>query len=169
MNNEDSTPLTFNPPPSIPLYDGTEELREPLVLTINCNDSIEDAIFEDLDEFVGTDYSIDVDSNISNSTLTLTINSFGSMFPFYCKYINTNTLETRTVHNAFNILPGEKIYEYHKALVARRILNLEVTTKRLINTEGSGGTATTNFRIIVNTNYSTQIPFLLSEIALGDS
>lgn len=172
--NSGSIPLTFSPPPELPLYDGPEELKNPLVLTINCNASIESAKLEGLDEFVGADYSQDVNSSIDSSTLTLTINSFGLMFPFYCKYVNTNTLETRTVHNAFNILPGEKIYEYHKTQMTRRILNLEIVTKRLVTTEDMPSEEyeeieTTIFQVIPNTNYSTQIPFLLSEVASGDS
>lgn len=177
MNNTGSEPLIFNPPPSIPLYDGLEELKKPLVLTINCNASIESAKLEGLDKFVGSDYSMDVNSSISNSTLTLTINSFGLMFPFYCSYVNTNTMETRTVHNTFNILPGEKIYEYHKTQITRIILNLEVITKRLVLIEGIPPEEDTeyeeikitNFQVIPNTNYTTQIPLLLSEVASGDS
>lgn len=181
MNNTDlepePEPLIFNPPPSIPLYDGLEVLKNPLVLTINCNASIESAKLERLDEFVGVDYSLDINSSISSSTLTLTINSFGSMFPFYCSYVDTNTMETRTVHNTFNILPGEKIYEYHKTQATRMILNLEIITKRLVFIEGIPPEEdteyeeieTTNFQIITNSNYTTQIPFLLSEVASGDS
>lgn len=136
----------FVPDPSDPIH-LSEKLSSTFVLNIQSN--VGDITKIEIDYSDVIDHKIVINSN----TATVTIKSFGNLFPFVCKFVNNGVV--RSAPN-FDMDTGDRIFEYKKSSVSPLNVDIRVYANK-----------TTTYRIIVSGEYSGNIPNLLAAIAKG--
>lgn len=140
------TVADFAPDPSDPIH-LSEKLSSTFVLNIQSNVGNITKIEIDYDDAI--DHEIVINSN----TATVTIRSFGNLFPFVCKFVNNGVI--RSAPN-FDMVSGDRIFEYKKSPVSPLNVDIRVYANK-----------TTTYRMIVSAEYSGNIPNLLAAVAQG--
>lgn len=136
----------FTPDPSEPIH-LSEKLARAFVLNIQSNVGNITKIEIDYNDVI--DHEIKINSN----TATVTIRSFGNLFPFVCKFVNNGVV--RSAPN-FDMVSGDRIFEYKKSPVSPLNVDIRVYANK-----------TTTYRMIVSAEYSGNIPNLLAAVAQG--
>lgn len=136
----------FTPDPSVPIHLSEKMAR---VFVLNIQSNVGDITKIEIDYNDVIDHAITINSN----TATVTIRSFGNLFPFVCKFVNNGVV--RSAPN-FDMVSGDRIFEYRKSSVSPLNVDIRVYANK-----------TTTYRMIVSGEYSGNIPNLLAAVAFG--
>ena len=136
----------FTPDPSVPIHLSEKMAR---VFVLNIQSNVGDITKIEIDYNDVIDHAIKINSN----TATVTIRSFGNLFPFVCKFVNNGVV--RSAPN-FDMVSGDRIFEYKKSPVSPLNVDIRVYANK-----------TTTYRMIISGEYSGNIPNLLAAVAFG--